>query len=107
MSAWVECRECGGAGFFGNGPIAEACFACHGEGGCECKTDDDDAIALRLEAEKDVLDLIDVRRLAGAEVGAAVEERILERHFAELFDEGYRITAKLAALDRAHDQEAA
>src|SRR5260370_18637541 len=28
----VECPECGGAGFFGNGPVVEPCYHCRGTG---------------------------------------------------------------------------
>jgi hypothetical protein len=27
-----DCEECGGAGFFGNGPIVEPCDVCQGRG---------------------------------------------------------------------------
>jgi hypothetical protein len=28
----IDCDECGGAGFFGNGPIVEPCDCCRGTG---------------------------------------------------------------------------
>ena len=28
----IDCPECGGAGFFGNGPVADACGCCGGTG---------------------------------------------------------------------------